>query len=124
MSRVSPEHLYYLFLGISPTYFSKLFCKNKKSSIIENLEISKVDPGKLVDSFSARDGPVPNGRSRISKGRSRLSNWRSRISHGLAAAPGHGQVALEAKPMALEPGSLYWALVSEPGFLDFHLFRF
>ena len=30
----------------------------KKKSVIGNLEISKVDPGKLVDSFSPRDGPV------------------------------------------------------------------
>ena len=27
-------------------------------SITENLKISKVDPGKLDDSFSPRDGPV------------------------------------------------------------------
>ena len=38
---------------ISRTYFAKI-----KISRIDNLEISKVDPGKLDDSFSPRDGPV------------------------------------------------------------------
>ena len=37
--------------------FQKHFAKIKISRI-GNLEISKVDPGKLVDSFSPRDGPV------------------------------------------------------------------
>ena len=40
LSRVSPGHLYYLFLDISPTYFPNIFCK-KKNSRIENLKIQK-----------------------------------------------------------------------------------
>ena len=38
LSRVSPGHLYYLFLDISPTYFSKI-PPPKKNSIIEILKI-------------------------------------------------------------------------------------
>ncbi len=48
LSRVSPGHLYYLFLDISPTYFSKIF-RTKKTSRIENLEIWKSkNPGSLT----------------------------------------------------------------------------
>ena len=45
-----------------PRYLTNILFKNilqkEEISRIENLEISKVDPGKLVDSFSPRDGPV------------------------------------------------------------------
>ena len=40
LSRVSPGHLYYLFLDSSPTYVSTFFCKNKIWGI-ENLKIPK-----------------------------------------------------------------------------------
>ena len=42
--------------------------------IIENLKISKVDPGKLVDSFSPRDGPVTVTGSRVNGQLVKLSN--------------------------------------------------
>jgi len=46
-----------------PRYLTNIFPKKyvakiQKISRIDNLEISKVDPGKLVESFSPRDGPV------------------------------------------------------------------
>ena len=43
MSRVSPGHLYYLFLDISPTYFSKIFPQkqNLEHQQSENLKFQK-----------------------------------------------------------------------------------
>ena len=45
-----------------PRYLTNLFFQHilQKETISrnENLKISKVDPGRLVDSFSPRDGPV------------------------------------------------------------------
>ena len=38
LSRVYPGHLYYLFLDISPTYFSNIICKKKD---LENWKIWK-----------------------------------------------------------------------------------
>ena len=38
--------------------FFKIMLQKENISIIDNLKISKVDPGKLDDSFSPRDGPV------------------------------------------------------------------
>ena len=59
LSRVFPGHLYYLFLDISPTYFSKIFSQKKKSreSKIWKSEISKKPgyqqvPRNLVEMFS------------------------------------------------------------------------
>ena len=45
-SSISHQHIF-------QTYFAK-----RKISRVGHLKISKVDPGKLVDSFSPRDGPV------------------------------------------------------------------
>ena len=44
--------------SISHQHICQQYFAKRKISRIENLEISKVDPGKLVDSFSPRDGPV------------------------------------------------------------------
>ena len=55
---LSRTPLFFLFLDISPTHFSKTFCKNNKSRELKNLKISNPDPGKSVDSLSPRDGPV------------------------------------------------------------------
>ena len=41
LSRVSPRHLYYLFLDISPTYFSKNKLATNKISRIEHLKSQK-----------------------------------------------------------------------------------
>ena len=45
-----------------PRYLTNIWSENnlqkEQISRIENLKILKVDPGKLVDSFSPRDGPV------------------------------------------------------------------
>ena len=43
LSRVSPGHLYYLFLDILPTYFQKVFCKKKDLDTRKsgNLKIQK-----------------------------------------------------------------------------------
>ena len=43
LSRVSPGHLYYLFLDLSPTYFSKIFVneKNLENRTSENLKFQK-----------------------------------------------------------------------------------
>ena len=43
LSSVCPGHLSYLFLDITPTYFSKIFCKNKniENRKSENLKIQK-----------------------------------------------------------------------------------
>ena len=65
---MAPETLHFV-AGLSrtpllfiPRYLTNIFFENilqeKRISRIGNLEISKVDPGKLVDSFSPRDGPV------------------------------------------------------------------
>ena len=49
LSRVSPGHLYYLFLDTSPTYVSKIFPRTKQISRIDNLKIWKSkNPGSLT----------------------------------------------------------------------------
>ena len=54
----SLQDTFIIYSSISHQHmFQKYFAK-KKHWIVENLEILKVDPGKLVDSFSPRDGPV------------------------------------------------------------------
>ena len=49
-------------LSFIPRYLTNIFFEHilqkQQISRIENLKISKVDPGKFVDSFSPRDGPV------------------------------------------------------------------
>ena len=52
------------------------FCPGslQEISIIEHLKISKVDPGKLVYSFSPRDGPVLCRDSGVPMGRKESTN--------------------------------------------------
>ena len=65
LSRVSPGHLYYLFLDITPTYFPNIFCKIIIISILQNLKIWKFkNPGSLTGAQNASQemwhGPQPN----------------------------------------------------------------
>ena len=50
------QDTFIIYSSISHQHISQNYVQKK--SIIGNLKISKVDPGKLVDSFSPRDGPV------------------------------------------------------------------
>ena len=47
-----------IYSSISHQHIFKNILQKEKISMIGILEISKVDPGKLDDSFSPRDGPV------------------------------------------------------------------
>ena len=54
----SLQDTFIIYSSISHQHIFQKCLAKRKISKIENLEISKVDPGKLVDSFSPRDGPV------------------------------------------------------------------
>ena len=54
----SLQDTFIIYSSISHQHIFQTYLAKRKISRIENLQISKVDPGKLDDSFSPRDGPV------------------------------------------------------------------
>ena len=124
----SLQNTFIIFLEISPTYFSK---KNHTTKIarIDNLKIWKSQkPGSLTGAqFTVRVYHLPFG---VTIYRSELpstfrsyrfpfgetpSKWeRHNIRYPKTLGWG-GVIFQESKPE-------YWALVSEPGFLDFQIF--
>ena len=81
--RVSPGHLYYLFLDISPTYFPKTLFEKKKTSSI--LEIRTIVQSKKSGSLTRAQlegtptPPTPRRRFHLMLWRSNLMLWRSQL---------------------------------------------